>query len=310
MKTTQHLLNILAIAILPLSAEEVSPPDFSKVEKQFQSEIQSLAGKTTPQELQKHQALENTLNSIIAIKIRVESNRFEKIDQSFPRTARSYIPTEAVAELTRLQIALEDYSKAVKKSQETKKHQQIDDLVKKAQTIIEKGSHIGELEAMLVEITATDIKQSYNNSAISQRYQEKRKGLVFTVRCWVRYYDFKEAGNPTQANSQLQQIAKSNTFPIISKQTIDQAYLPIPPNPNSNDFISTVMKGIANLEDIPKAIEKIKNLETAAQKKQLNRIQARQLKETTHQPYRGLGKHQQWRWRFRPLHSAQKLLEI
>jgi len=262
---------ILAIAwftFIPINAEEPTPPDFSKVEKLLQFEIQSLKDKTTPKELQKHQILISALNSITAIKVYLESNHLENLEQQFPRITNSYLPPELVTETTRLQIALSDYNKAIKKYQETKRYQQIDALIKKVQTIIQNGSSIGELESMLVEITAADRKQSsrYSNSAIAQRYKEKRDGLAFTVRMWVRYYDFKEAGNPTQANAQLQQIARATTFPVISKQTIDQATMPLPLDPNKNGFLASVMIGAESISDIPKALKKIEELAPIAQK--------------------------------------------
>ena len=196
----------------------------------------------------------------------MESNRLENLDRRFPQVGRSSIPTEIVAEMTKLQIALTDYSKAVKKSQETQRYQKIDTLIKKAKTIIEKGSDIAELESMLVKITATGVTRSSSSNAIAQRYHDKREGLAFTVRYWVRYYDFKAAGNATQANAQLKNIAQSSTFPIITKRTIDQAYLPLPLDPNKSNFNATIMKGVESIDDIPKALKKIKELAPIAQK--------------------------------------------
>lgn len=136
---------------------------------------------------------------------------------------------------------------------------QVDQLVADTRETCLAAKTSSDLDALLVRCAALQMQRMGQDNVFGQRTTQKLNGLIFTLENWMRFLDFRAAGNAPAANEALRRLfGERAQFPVLTQPEIQTQFMPEPISDVSPPgMIKHIYGGLRTPGDLPAAIERL-----------------------------------------------------
>lgn len=138
----------------------------------------------------------------------------------------------------------------------------VEELVKEVRAQCAAAKTAAELDPLLVRCAALQMQRLGPGTVLGQRAERKMAGVITTLETWASFLDFRAAGNMKAANDLLRNLAaNSSHFPVLTVAEIEAQYLPVEKaQPSSRAALQRLIAGVATLDELPGALERLEIL--------------------------------------------------
>lgn len=137
----------------------------------------------------------------------------------------------------------------------------VDGVAAKAKEACSAAKSSADLDEVMIEIAALQMKRVSSNNILSQRATQKLEGTARFLDQWARFLDCRDAGETNQANNILQELSRGGGFPVLSAAELQKfasegAYTP----DNAIDAARFAFRDVETADQLPAAVERAREL--------------------------------------------------
>ena len=242
-------LALVALAASPLRAG-TAPDELSEFTKELQKSLSS------------RQSDQNYGRDIVgqfgALDAALRRGDFERAQQLLQNLSGYGVPPELQSKWQSLADKLAEAIVEQQQQHAIEWKKLVDALVKKTREACMTAKSSADLDEVMVDIAAQQLKRTRSSNLLAQRASQKIEALARFVDQWSRFLDFREAGDAKQANNILRNLSQSGSdFPMLSATEIQKAFVEETISDNPAEAARKVFVGVDTLEAIPPAVTRL-----------------------------------------------------
>ncbi|MEM7672251.1 MAG: hypothetical protein AAF212_02805 [Verrucomicrobiota bacterium] len=164
-----------------------------------------------------------------------ESENWQGLLESANKMNQSYLPSEYIEAWSKTKVALESLATKKINEQEENRIREINEFSQQARNACMQNESVTSLEHLLVKGASLEMKNRRHKNTSQARGQDKLRGSMETLAIWLEYLDFTQKERFASARKSLEQLLRSNEYPLLSTSEIQSKISQLPINADASD---------------------------------------------------------------------------